>query len=197
MKHQSYIRSLFVAFCAFFVCTSAMAKTVHLNPFAYRIGNYKATNMVEKSGDPLLNDNFVINYALSGDAESVIVRFWNASSTWTRANANNGATLLAEMDITNEKDSEGNDCYKKGYHTYTLDFTHIVGLATNQKIENFKTTSLRWTIDVMGGNQSEYKDGNNFINANQVTETLGFRYPGSVDICDNPYDYNFGAVFFK
>ena len=195
MKHQSYIRSLFVAFCAFFVCTSAMAKTVHLNPFAYRIGNYKATNMVEKSGDPLLNDNFVINYALSGDAESVIVRFWNASSTWTRANANNGATLLAEMDITNEKDSEGNDCYKKGYHTYTLDFTHIVGLATNQKIENFKTTSLRWTIDVMGGNQSEYKDGNNFINANQVTETLGFRYPGSVDICDNPYDYNFGAVF--
>ena len=193
MKYQSYIRSLFVAFCAFFVCVSAMA--VDLNPFAYRIGNYKATNMVEKSGNPLYNDNFVINYALSGDATSVIVRFWNASSTWTRANGNNGATLLAEMDITNEKDSEGNDCYKKGYHTYTLDFTHIVGLATNQKIENFKTTSLRWTIDVMGGNQSEYKDGNNFINANQVTETKGFRYPGSVDICDDPYDYNFGAVF--
>ena len=193
MKHQSYIRSLFVAFCAFFVCVSAMA--VDLNPFAYRIGNYKATNMVEKSGASLNNDKFVINYALSGDATSVIVRFWNASSTWTRANGNNGATLLAEMDITNEKDSEGNDCYKKGYHTYTLDFTHIVGLATNQKIENFKTTSLRWTIDVMGGNQSEYKDGNNFINANKVTETLGFRYPGSVDICDNPYDYNFGAVF--
>ena len=188
MKYQSYIRSLFVAFCAFFVCVSAMA--VDLNPFAYRIGNYKATNMVEKSGASLNNDKFVINYALSGDATSVIVRFWNASSTWTRANANNGATLLAEIDITNEKDSEGNDCYKKGYHTYTLDFTHVVGQSTTAHNQ-----ALRWTIDVKGGNQSEYKDGNNFINANQVTETLGFRYPGSVDICDNPYDYNFGAVF--
>ena len=190
MKHQSYIRSLFVAFCAFFVCVSALAETVHLNPFAYRIGNYKATNMVQKSGNPLNNDNFVINYALSGDAESVIVRFWNASSTWTRANGNNGATLLAEMDITNEKDSEGKKCNAKGYHTYTLDFTHIVGQSATAHNQ-----TLRWTIDVKGGNQSEYKDNNNFINAEKVTETKGFRYPGSVDICDDPYDYNFGAVF--
>ena len=189
MRNQLFTRSLFVAFCAFFVCVSAMADT-YLNPFAYRIGNYKATNMVEKSGASLNNDKFVINYALSGDATSVIVRFWNASSTWTRANANNGAMLLAEIDITNEKDSEGNDCYKKGYHTYTLDFTHVVGQSTTAHNQ-----ALRWTIDVKGGNQSEYKDGNNFINANKVTETLGFRYPGSVDICDNPYDYNFGAVF--
>ena len=188
MRNLFFTRSLFVAFCALFICVSAMA--VDLNPFAYRIGNYKATNMVEKSGASLNNDKFVINYALSGDATSVIVRFWNASSTWTRANANNGATLLAEIDITNEKDSEGNDCYKKGYHTYTLDFTHVVGQSTTAHNQ-----ALRWTIDVKGGNQSEYKDGNNFINANQVTETLGFRYPGSVDICDNPYDYNFGAVF--
>lgn len=188
MRNLFFTRSLFVAFCALFICVSAMA--VDLNPFAYRIGNYKATNMVEKSGASLNNDKFVINYALSGDATSVIVRFWNASSTWTRANANNGATLLAEIDITNEKDSEGNDCYKKGYHTYTLDFTHVVGQSTTAHNQ-----ALRWTIDVKGGNQLEYKDGNNFINANQVTETLGFRYPGSVDICDNPYDYNFGAVF--
>ena len=222
MKHQSYIRSLFVAFCAFFVCASALAETtaeaatVHLNPFAYRIGNYKATNMVEKSGNPLNNDNFVINYALSGDAKSVIVRFWNASSTWTRANGNNGATLLAEMNITNEKDSEGKQCNAKGYHTYTLDFTHIVGLATNQKIENFKTTSLRWTIDVEGGNQSDdviskevtitnYTNQANtqtsteqktykFIPAQQVSQSWGFRHPSSVDIFNDPYNYNFGVV---
>lgn len=194
MKHQSYIRSLFVALAMCLVGIPAMAE-VHLNPFAYRIGNYKATNMVEKSGAALQNDNFVINYALSGDATSVIVRFWNASSTWTRANGNDGATLLAEIDITNEKDSEGKGCNKKGYHTYTLDFTHVVGLATDQEIETFEDTSLRWTIDVKGGNQSEYKDNNNFINAEKVTETKGFRYPGSVDICDDPYDYNFGAVF--
>ena len=188
MKYQSYIRSLFVAFCAFFVCASAMAGD--LNPFAYRIGNYKATNMVEKSGASLNNDKFVINYALSGDATSVIVRFWNASSTWTRANGNDGATLLAEIDITNEKDSEGKGCNKKGYHTYTLDFTHVVGQSATAHNQ-----TLRWTIDVKGGNQSEYKDNNNFINAEKVTETKGFRYPGSVDICDDPYDYNFGAVF--
>ena len=206
MKYQSYIRSLFVALAMCLVGIPAMAE-VHLNPFAYRIGNYKATNMVEKSGAALQNDNFVINYALSGDAKSVIVRFWNASSTWTRANGNNGATLLAEMNITNEKDSEGKQCNAKGYHTYTLDFTHIVGLATNQKIENFKTTSLRWTIDVEGGNQSDDyimksvvvnesggKAERKFVNAQEVTEFVGFRYPGSVDICDDPYDYNFGAV---
>ena len=190
MRNQLFTRSLFVAFCAFFVCASAMAEDVYLNPFAYRIGNYKATNMVEKSGASLNNDKFVINYALSGDATSVIVRFWNASSTWTRANANNGAMLLAEMDITNEKDSEGNNCNAKGYHTYTLDFTHVIGQSATAHNQ-----TLRWTIDVKGGNQSEYKDNNNFINAEKVTETKGFRYPGSVDICDDPYDYNFGAVF--
>lgn len=201
MRNQFFTRSLFVAFCALFICVSAMA--VDLNPFAYRIGNYKATNMVEKSGASLNNDKFVINYALSGDATSVIVRFWNASSTWTRANANNGATLLAEIDITNEKDSEGNDCYKKGYHTYTLDFTHVVGQSTTAHNQ-----ALRWTIDVKGGNQSDDyimksvvvnesggKANRKFINAKEVTEFVGFRYPGSVDICDDPYDYNFGAVF--
>lgn len=228
MKQHFSSRLFPTAIIALFACvsicaeTTATAATVHLNPFAYRIGNYKATNMVEKSGNPLYNDNFVINYALSGDATSVIVRFWNASSTWTRANGNNGATLLAEMDITNEKDSEGTECNAKGYHTYTLDFTHIVGLATNQKIENFKTTSLRWTIDVMGGNQKDdlvqrtctvanttttstttdrttttttttptYK----FIEANQVSDIKKFRRVGGVDICNDPYSYNFGVIF--
>ena len=228
MKQHFSSRLFLTAIIALFACvsiyaeTTATAATVHLNPFAYRIGNYKATNMVEKSGNPLYNDNFVINYALSGDATSVIVRFWNASSTWTRANGNNGATLLAEMDITNEKDSEGKECNAKGYHTYTLDFTHIVGLATNQKIENFKTTSLRWTIDVQGGNQKDdlveetcnventtttstttdrtitttttpttYK----FIKANQVSDIKKFRRVGGVDICNDPYSYNFGVIF--
>lgn len=189
MKLHNITRSLFVALAMCLVGIPAMAE-VHLNPFAYRIGNYKATNMVEKSGAALQNDNFVINYALSGDATSVIVRFWNASSTWTRANGNNGATLLAEIDITNEKDSEGKGCNKKGYHTYMLDFTHVVGQSTTAHNQ-----TLRWTIDVKGGNQLEYKDNNNFINANKVTETIGFRYPGAVDVCDDPYDYNFGAVF--
>lgn len=215
MKLHNITRSLFVALAMCLVGIPAMAE-VHLNPFAYRIGNYKATNMVEKSGDLLYNDNFVINYALSGDATSVIVRFWNASSTWTRANGNNGATLLAEIDITNEKDSEGKGCNKKGYHTYTLDFTHVVGLATDQEIETFEDTSLRWTIDVKGGNQSDdvisktvtitnYTNQANtetsteqktykFIPAQQVSQSWGFRHPSSVDIFTDPYNYNFGVV---
>ena len=217
MRNQLFTRSLFIALCAFFVCTSAVAETtaeaatVHLNPFAYRIGNYKAANMVEKSGNPLNNDKFVINYALSGDATSVIVRFWNASSTWTRANGNNGATLLAEMDITNEKDSEGNNCNAKGYHTYTLDFTHVIGQSATAHNQ-----TLRWTIDVKGGNQSDdviskevtitnYTNQANtetsteqktykFIPAQQVTQSWGFRHPTSVDIFNDPYNYNFGVV---
>ena len=34
-----------------------------------------------------------------------------------------------------------------------------------------------------------------FINADLVTNYIGFRYPGGVDICNDPYNYNFGAVF--
>ena len=221
MKHQSYIRSLFVAFCAFFVCVSAIADT-YLNPFAYRLDNMvdRNTGITDESKGLLMNDHYVIKYALSGPATSVIVRFWNDNnSTWSRDGGNTG-TALATIDITNEIDTEGNQCNAKGYHTYTLDFTDIVGQDDSfRQVENIK---LRWTIDVKGGNQNDdlvqrtctventtttsrtevqtitttttypkYK----FIEANEVSDIKKFRRVGGVDICNDPYSYNFGAIF--
>ena len=239
MKHQSYIRSLFVAFCAFFVCTSALAG--ELNPFAYRLDNMEARSGIPGTGNELLmNDHYVIQYALSGPATSVVVRFWDDNnSTWSRDGGNPG-TALAEFDITTKTDAAGKPCKAKGYHTYTLDFTDIVGKDDSfNKIKNIK---LRWTIDVKGGNTPEkleetinetinvvtsitYKNMNSTayeyddcdnekagstvdvlgktatpisytrINAVKVTAPYTFAYPASVDICDDPYSYNFGAVF--
>lgn len=210
MKHQSYIRSLFVALCAFFVCVSAMAET-YLNPFAYRLDN-----MVEKSGARLENDRFVVKYRLSGPATSVVIRLWDITndatkSTWTRDGGNTG-TALASFYITNKNDDNGVSCKAKGEHTYTIDFTDVIGQGTS-----LHGKKVRWTVDVMGGNDSDdiiekdvivtnYTNSDNtqtstetkkykFIPAKQVTQSYGFRYPGSVDICNNPYDYNFGAIF--
>jgi hypothetical protein len=59
MKHQSYIRSLFVAFCAFFVCTSALAG--ELNPFAFKVSSR------------LKGDVFNVVYYLNAPATSVKV----------------------------------------------------------------------------------------------------------------------------
>ena len=104
MKHQSYIRSLFVAFCAFFVCASALAET-YLNPFAYRLDNMedRNTGITDDSKGLLMNDHYVIKYALSGPATSVIVRFWDdANSTWSRDGGNTGSALF-EFDITDKK----------------------------------------------------------------------------------------------
>lgn len=231
MKHQSYIRSLFVAFCAFFVCASAMAET-YLNPFAYRLDNMvdRNTGIPENEGKGLLmNDHYVIKYALSGPATSVVVRFWDDNnSTWSRDGGNTG-TALFKFDITNKTDNNGNPCEDKGYHEYTIDFTHVIGQNPNLNMQK-----VRWTIDVKGGNDAvvdyssksitlknatKIKAGSNtdgtlateinkdvitysttqksfnFSNAKLVTECIPFRYPGGVDICNDPYNHNFGAVF--
>ena len=195
MKHQSYIRSLFVAFCAFFVCVSALAET-YLNPFAYRLDN-----MVERDGASLFDDNFVVKYRLSGPATSVVIRLWSSTSIWTRDGGNVG-TPLAEFDITNLNDDNGISCKAKGEHTYTIDFTDVIG--QNPSIHG---KQVRWTIDVMGGNQNGEtttksvkinangtRGDRKFINAQEVTEYKGFRTPGSVDICNDPYSHNFGVV---
>lgn len=204
MKHQGYFRSLFVAFCAFFVCVSATADT-YLNPFAYRLDNMvdRNTDIPENEGKGLLmNDHYVIKYALSGPADSVIVRFWDGdNSTWSRDDGNTGTPLFV-FDITGKTDNNKNPCKDKGYHEYTIDFTHTIG--QNPGLEMQK---VRWTIDVKGGNQNDETttksvkikaDGTTgnrkFINAQEVTEYKGFRTPGSVDICNDPDSHNFGVV---
>lgn len=217
MKHQSYIRSLFVAFCAFFVCASAIAET-YLNPFAYRLDN-----MAEKNGATLSDAYYTINYSLSGPATSVVIRLWDITgdddkSKWSRSNGNtvNTGTCIQAFVLTG-------DYLEKGAHTYNIDFTDLIGQDT--KLHQKK---VRWTIDVKGGNQSEEftpttittnevtgltingsakddwksdvvvktrKDRTfNYVNAQQVTQEWYIDYPGGVDVNTNPYDLNFGVV---
>lgn len=59
MKYQFFTRSLFVAFCAFFVCTSALAG--ELNPFAFKVSSR------------LKGDVFNVVYYLNAPATSVKV----------------------------------------------------------------------------------------------------------------------------
>ena len=230
MKYQSYIRSLFVALAMCLVGIPAMAETVYLNPFAYRLDD-----MTAKSGEDLSNDYFEVKYSLSGPATSVVIRLWDITndatkSTWSRDGGNTG-TCLAEFPLTGSY-------LQKGAHTYRIDFTDVIGQGTS-----LHGKKVRWTVDVIGGNtQSEYttktmtvknatqiKAGSvkkasgstsealaaslktemgedvvtfttktiNYkaINAKLVTNYIGFRYPGGVDICNDPYNYNFGAVF--
>ena len=240
MKQHFSSRLFLTAIIALFACVSIYAET-HLNPFAYRLDNMEARSGIPGTENGLLmNDHYVIQYALSGPATSVIVRFWNdATSTWSRDGGNTG-TALAEFDITNKTDAAGKSCKAKGYHTYTLDFTDIVGV--DNSFNKIKDIKLRWTIDVKGGNTPDileetvnetinvvtsikytnmnsnaykYDDCDNGkagstvdvlgktatpisytrIKAVKVTAPYTFSYPASVDICDDPYSYNFGAVF--
>ena len=194
MKHQSYIRSLFVALAMCLVGIPAMAE-VHLNPFAYRLDD-----MTAKSGANLSNDYFEVKYSLSGPATSGVIRLWDISdnaspkSAWSRDGGNTG-TCLAEFPLTGSY-------LQKGAHTYRIDFTDVIGQGTS-----LHGKKVRWTVDVMGGNQNGEtttksvkinangtRGDRKFINAQEVTEYKGFRTPGSVDICNDPYSHNFGVV---
>lgn len=201
MKHT--FSRLFVALITCFVCTQMVAEN-YLNPFAFRIDNIDP-----KNGAALNNDNYIIQYSLSGPATSVVIKLWPKTSTWTRDGGNTGSPI-ATIDITNEKDQAGKLCNTKGAHTYTVDFTHIIGQNTSTHAKD-----VRWTIDVMGGNQqaetttrsvtydnptsltttAKKTENLKFINAVEVTEYKGFRTPGSVDICNDPYSLNFGVIF--
>jgi hypothetical protein len=204
MKHQSYIRSLFVAFCAFFVCTSALAETVHLNPFAYRIDSVTINGQVfnktaeKKEIGELWNDNLVINYRLSGDADAVAIRLWDVSTgNWSKKDGNAGCTRVIKYTLADEF-LDKYTAQGELNHTYTIDFTDYVGQLSEEGVEKIQNMKLRWTIDVQGGNQQgnySTNNGYNFINAELVTQNHNFRYPGSVDICNDPYSYNFAAIF--
>ena len=216
MKRHFFTRSLFVVIAALFVCVSIYA--VDLNPFAYRIDN-----IVEKSGGDIMNDHIEINYSLSGVATEGWIRFWdisddaNPKSTWTRKDWKNTGTCLAEFKLTG-------DYLKKGEHTFKVDFTDVIGLNENnvqwQKVrwtidvkggnQNTEYTAKTETrkeatgMTFKGSTTTDYaKDviiytdksrTSNYINAVKVDTEWSYFYPGGLDICTNPYDYNFGVV---
>lgn len=196
MKHQSYIRSLFVALCAFFVCVSATAETaaeaavVHLNPFAFKVGTMSNTDQTVAhsfNGEKLMNDFVYIRYYLNAPATKIVIRCWAADSEWQKdANINNAIAEYVVYDKPNTP-------RPKGIYTDKVDFTHIIGLNPNAREAN-----VRWTVDVEGGNQEAYPavGGGKTLQAKEVTSySYNFYNPISVDIDTDPFSDNFGVIY--
>ena len=179
MKHQSYIRSLFVAFCAFFVCVSAMAETtaeaatVHLNPFAFKLSS------------SLSGDVFTVTYYLNAPATDVKV----------------------SIDINNDGKIDENDvvyncnAVKNTKGTTLVKGIYTANISLREKINDVAAfrdkKKLHWYVDVKGGNQAAYPSKANgaVLAAQEISTNYNFYNAGSVDIDINPYSENFGLIY--
>lgn len=183
MKYQFFTRSLFVAFCAFFVCTSALAETtaesavVHLNPFAFKLSSN------------LDGDVFTVTYYLNAPATNVDVI----------------------VDIDNDGVDADDVVYNCNEVTNTQDTKLVKGIYTanislREKINDVAAfrdkENLRWYVSVKGGNTAQYitcgDNGGTFtaLNAPKVTSySYPFYHPGSVDIDIDPFSKNFGYIY--
>ena len=183
MKHQSYIRSLFVAFCAFFVCVSAMAETtaeaatVHLNPFAFKLSS------------SLNGDVFTVTYYLNAPATNVDV------------------IVDIDGDGVDADDVVYNcNAVKNTNETPLVKGIYTANISLREKINDVAAfrgkTNLRWYVDVKGGNMAQYitcgdNDGAfTSLNAPKVTSySYLFGRPSSVDIDNDPFSDNFGIIY--
>lgn len=171
MKHQSYIRSLFVAFCAFFVCVSAMAG--ELNPFAFKLSS------------SLSGDVFTVTYYLNATATDVKVIVdidgdgVDADDVVYNCNAvkNTQKTTLV-----------------KGIYTANISLREKINdVAAFRDKEN-----LRWYVSVKGGNEAVYptEGKGQTLAAQKVTSySYFFGRPSSVDIDNDPFSDNFGIIY--
>lgn len=183
MKHQSYIRSLFVAFCAFFVCVSALAETtaeaatVHLNPFAFKLSS------------SLNGDVFTVTYYLNAPATNVDVI---VDIDGDGVDADDVVYNCNAVKNTNETP------LVKGIYTADISLREKI----NDVADFRDKTNLRWYVDVKGGNTAQYTtcgdNGGTFttLNAPKVTSySYLFGRPSSVDIDNDPFSDNFGIIY--
>lgn len=172
MKHQSYIRSLFVAFCAFFVCASATAG--ELNPFAFKLSK------------TFKSDTLVVTYYLNALATNVdiIVDLGNDKKF---------------TENCNDKLSTQKQTLKKGIYVVDIPLRpHLNDETKGEFLRNKE--NLQWSIEVKGGNTAEYKTcGDNkgaFTTLNtSIAKSVNFYNAGSVDVNIDPYSETFGDVY--
>lgn len=174
MKHQSYIRSLFVALCAFFVCASALAETVHLNPFAFKLSS-------SWSGDV-----FKLEYYLNAPADNVQLTIKDGSNVVLTLNCTDSLNNLGgKANGTTARDG-------KGIYQLDISMREYIDTKSNFRDKN----SLSWSIDVNGGNKATYATGGGVLNAPKVTSySYIFGRPTSVDIDVDPLSDNFGVIY--
>ena len=174
MKQHISFRLFLTAIIALFACVSIYAET-YLNPFAYRIDN-----IVECNGNNLNSDFIAIHYSLSAPAESVHIRLWDITngenqSKWSRTNGytSNTGNCIQEFPLTG-------DYLKQGNHTYTIDFTDLIGLSN--QLHNKK---VRWTIDVVGGNTTSWSVSPTNVTIDQVTGITFTKNPTNSNMGDD------------
>ena len=167
MKHQSYIRSLFVAFCAFFVCTSALAG--ELNPFAFKLSS------------ELVGDVFNVNYYLNAPATSVKV---------TITLPNDQKVVYDCTDSLNtSRTSKVKGIYKlkislREYINNIPDFRGKTDLPWSVDVKGGNTAEY----PAVGNGQK--------LATKEVTSySYNFYSPWSVDIDIDPYSDNFGTIY--
>lgn len=172
MKYQSYIRSLFVALCAFFVCASAMA--VELNPFAFKLSK------------TFKSDTLVVTYYLNAPATNVdiIVDLGNNKKI---------------TENCNDKLSTQKQILQKGIYVVDIPLRPHLNDATMGVLLRNKN-SLQWSIEVKGGNTAAYRtckqtgDPSTTLNTS-IAKSVNFYNAGSVDVNIDPYSETFGDVY--
>ena len=168
MKHQSYIRSLFVAFCAFFVCASAMAG--ELNPFAFKLSS------------KLEGDVFIVTYYLNAPATNVDV-IVDIDNDGVDADD----VVYNCNEVTNTQDTK----LVKGIYTAAISLRKKINALAAFRNKN----NLHWYVDVKGGNEAAYptEGKGQTLAAQKVTSySYFFGRPSSVDIDNDPFSDNFG-----
>ena len=172
MKYQYFTRSLFVAFCAFFVCTSALAG--ELNPFAFKLSS------------SLSGDVFTVTYYLNAPATDVKVSI----------DINNDGKI-DENDVVYNcnaiKNTKGTTLVK-GIYTANISLREKINDVAAFRNKN----NLRWYVDVKGGNTAEYPavgNGQKLATKEVTSYSYNFYSPWSVDIDIDPYSDNFGTIY--
>lgn len=167
MKHQYFTRSLFVALCAFFVCTSAVAG--ELNPFAFKLSS------------ELVGDVFNVNYYLNAPATSVKV---------TITLPNDQKVVYDCTDSLNtSRTSKVKGIYKlkislREYINNNPDFRGKTDLPWSVDVKGGNTAEY----PAVGNGQK--------LATKEVTSySYNFYSPWSVDIDIDPYSDNFGTIY--
>ena len=165
MKHQSYIRSLFVAFCAFFVCASAMAG--ELNPFAFKVSS------------ELKGDVFNVVYYLNAPATSVKVTI----------TLPNDQTVV--YDCTDSLNTQGTSRVKGVYdlkislREYINTLPYFRGTLLPWSVDVMGGNDAEYPAQCNGVT----------LAAQKVTTEYAFGNPVSVDIDIDPLSDNFGTIY--
>ena len=205
--------------------TTAEAATVHLNPFAYRLDDMTAKSGANLSNDYFevkyslsgpatsvvvrLWDATASTWTRDGGNTGTCLAEFPLTGSYLQKGAHTyridftdvigQGTSLHGKKVRWTVDVVGGNT-KTEYSSKNVTVTNITqvkagstsrGAGSDDALKTSLATEMAKDQLTKQTETKTYK----FINADLVTNYIGFRYPGGVDICNDPYNYNFGAVF--